>query len=116
MKQFYGFGRSANVNLSLVKRSVGILMAMALLLVFLPFAHAQTEGYSLRHRAGSFRSCDTRSASHTDQRSHKRYTTGDQQRHGLFRVPISSSGHLFRQGNDEGLCRQRNYWDCVARR
>ena len=43
MKQFYGFGRSANVNLSLVKRSVGILMAMALLLVFLPFAHAQTE-------------------------------------------------------------------------
>src|ERR1035437_377130 len=42
MKQFYGFGRSANVNLSLVKRSVGILMAMALLLVFLPFAHAQT--------------------------------------------------------------------------
>ena len=43
MKQFYGFGRSANVNLSLVKRSVGILMTMALLLVFLPFAHAQTE-------------------------------------------------------------------------
>ncbi len=43
MKQFYGFGRPANVNLSLVKRSVGILMAMALLLVFLPFAHAQTE-------------------------------------------------------------------------
>ncbi|MGB7199399.1 MAG: carboxypeptidase-like regulatory domain-containing protein, partial [Acidobacteriaceae bacterium] len=43
MKQFYGFGRSANVNLSLEKRSVGILMAMALLLVFLPFAHAQTE-------------------------------------------------------------------------
>ncbi len=42
MKQFYGFGRSANINLSLVKRSVGMLMAMALLLVFLPFAHAQT--------------------------------------------------------------------------
>jgi hypothetical protein len=42
MKQLYGFGRSANVNLSLVKRSVGILMALALLLVFLPFAHAQT--------------------------------------------------------------------------
>src|ERR1035437_1878723 len=42
MKQFYGFGRSANVNLSLVKRSVGILMAMALLVVLLPFAHAQT--------------------------------------------------------------------------
>jgi Carboxypeptidase regulatory-like domain len=43
MKEFYGFGRSANVNLSLVKRIVGIVVAMALLLVFLPFAHAQTE-------------------------------------------------------------------------
>jgi hypothetical protein len=42
MKQIYGFGSSSNVNLSLVKRSVGLLMAMALLLVFLPFAHAQT--------------------------------------------------------------------------
>ncbi len=42
MKQFYGFGRFANVNLSLVKRSVGAFLALALLLVFLPFAHAQT--------------------------------------------------------------------------
>jgi hypothetical protein len=42
MKQIYGFGRSANFNLSLVKRGVGLLMAMALLFVFLPFAHSQT--------------------------------------------------------------------------
>jgi hypothetical protein len=42
MKQFYGFGTFANVDLSLVKRSVGAFLALALLLVFLPFAHAQT--------------------------------------------------------------------------
>jgi hypothetical protein len=42
MKQFHGFGSSANVNLSFVRRSVGILMAMALLFAFLPFAHSQT--------------------------------------------------------------------------
>ncbi len=42
MKQFYGFGTFANVDLSLVKRSAGAFLALALLLVFLPFAHAQT--------------------------------------------------------------------------
>ncbi|MGH9615302.1 MAG: carboxypeptidase regulatory-like domain-containing protein [Acidobacteriaceae bacterium] len=42
MNKLYWFGSSANVSLSLVKRSLGAFMALALLFVFLPVGHAQT--------------------------------------------------------------------------
>ena len=86
MKQFYGFGRPANVNLSLVKRSVGILMAMALLFSIFTFCTCADRGYSFRHRAGSFGSCYSWRPGHADQSSHAGHASSNEWRNWLLRI------------------------------